>query len=97
MSSRNAYLTPAERSSAPRLHEALRAVQAAFRAGERSAQRLFVLGAGHIAADQHLQLEYMGVADPRTLQARHDDARPGDRILIAVRLGQTRLIDNEEL
>lgn len=97
LSSRNAYLTAEERRQAPALHAALAEMKSAFEGGERSVQSLQAIGAGRVAQSPAIQLEYLGIADPLTLQPRQDTAKPSDRILIAARLGQTRLIDNEEL
>jgi pantoate--beta-alanine ligase len=97
MSSRNAYLTAEERAVAPRLHEALVLMKQAFFEGETDAQRLFMLGAERIAGAPGLELEYLGVADPRTLIPRREQANAGDRLMVAARLGKARLIDNEEL
>jgi pantoate--beta-alanine ligase len=98
MSSRNAYLSPEQRQFAPKLYQALQTVNAAFADGERSAQVLVARG-GHVLTgweQNDLNVEYFTVVDPQTLEPR-ETAQPGDRALIAVRLGETRLIDNIEL
>jgi pantoate--beta-alanine ligase len=86
MSSRNAYLSPAERAEAPRLH----ALLAKVAAGEASADQALA------------ELERAGwKPDYLEVRRRRDLAppQPGDRervVLAAARLGQTRLIDNLE-
>jgi pantoate--beta-alanine ligase len=95
MSSRNAYLSPAERSVAPRLHLALQRLRQSFLAGETDAARLTTAGAAILATTDGppFQLEYLAIVDPQTLEPR-TVAQMGDRVLIAARLGTTRLIDN---
>ncbi len=96
LSSRNVHLTPDERAAAPVLHGALLAARDAFDAGERSAE---VLRArmGEVLASQPLaDVEYVSVADGLTLAELDRIERPALASL-AVRFGNTRLIDNELL
>jgi pantoate--beta-alanine ligase len=98
LSSRNSYLSEREREYAPHLYRALHAGAEAFAAGERSAQHI-IARAGHELegwTQNGLLVDYMQVVDPSTLAVR-DEAREGDRLIAAVRLGSTRLIDNVEL
>jgi pantoate--beta-alanine ligase len=93
MSSRNAYLSPAERSEALLLHEALGAGRAVLDAGERdvapvTARVRAVLGRGRL-----LQVEYVELVDIETLEPC--ERVEGDVLLaVAARVGGTRLIDN---
>jgi pantoate--beta-alanine ligase len=85
MSSRNVYLSPAERAEAPRLYQMLRQVAAGMRP-EQAVSELAAAG---------WQLDYLQV------RRREDLAppRPQDTALVALaaaRLGNTRLIDNLE-
>jgi pantoate--beta-alanine ligase len=86
LSSRNAYLSPAERAEAPRLHRALREITTA-RMDCAQAMRA---------------LERAGWKPDYVEVRRREDLRPpepGDRervALAAARLGATRLIDNLE-
>jgi pantoate--beta-alanine ligase len=98
LSSRNAYLSEAEREAAPRLYRALSALNAAFRLGEREVKRLRALGAHELEpwTGNGFELEYLEVCDPLSLEPR-SEAQAGDRALIAARLGDTRLIDNIEV
>jgi pantoate--beta-alanine ligase len=98
LSSRNRYLSPAERAAAPRIYQALTRMQELFAEGEREVARL-IASAGRLLNDGPgplIKLEYFAVVHPRSLQAR-ETAEPGDRVLIATRLGKTRLIDNVPL
>ena len=98
LSSRNGYLSPAERAQAVQLSQALRALgEAARAAGEALPARLADLE--HAARAQldasGWQTDYLAVRSRRTLQA----PQPGDALVVlgAARLGTTRLIDNLEV
>jgi pantoate--beta-alanine ligase len=93
MSSRNRYLEPAQRASALALIRALRAAQAAFKAGERSARRLEAIGRSVLRLERGLTLQYFSVADPSSLEPLKTLRGPAVA-LTACRLGKTRLIDN---
>ena len=87
LSSRNVYLSPAERTDALALSQALRAGQLAATAGsDPVAAGLAVLG-----AVPEVQVDY--------LELRSGDLGPAPtrgpaRLLVAARVGSTRLIDN---
>ncbi len=93
MSSRNAYLDPAQRAAAPVLFHALSAAATAYAAGERDAEILRELMAGIIDAEALARRQYVSCADPETLQELYG---PIQRALLsmAVYIGKTRLIDN---
>lgn len=93
LSSRNTYLTAAQRAEAPVLHRALAAARTAHAAGERDAEVLrrtirAVLGEALAPAT-----DYVSVADPDTLDEL-DVVTRGALVSLAVRFGATRLIDN---
>lgn len=92
LSSRNALLTPAERSRAIAIPRALRAVADASSAGETNADVLRAR-ARQILADEGLSPEYVAVVDPETLEELPAVDRPA-LVAVAVRVGETRLIDN---
>ena len=93
MSSRNAYLTPAERAAAPVVHAALQVGRADIDAGERDPAKVRALIADLIEAEPLADLDYAEVVDARNLQVV--DPLQGElRLLAAVRFGQARLIDN---
>lgn len=92
LSSRNAYLSPEQRRQAPRLHAALRLGSALAKRGANPT-RLLSRVRREIAGIPGARIDYVTLADARSLQ----DARElkGElRLLAAVRLGRTRLIDN---
>lgn len=95
MSSRNTYLSPAERAVAPVLHRALVAAEESYAAGHRLASELLSAAHAVLATEPTAQVEYVSVADPDTL-AELDDVDParGALLSLAARLGRTRLIDN---
>ncbi|HEY8808187.1 MAG TPA: pantoate--beta-alanine ligase [Candidatus Limnocylindria bacterium] len=92
LSSRNAYLSDAERSSASALSRGLMEAERAFEEGERDADDLRSLVAAELEA-WGLAAEYVSCADPVTLQ---ELTGPVDRgvLSLAVRVGKARLIDN---
>lgn len=91
LSSRNAYLSPDERALALGLSRGLFAAAAAYGRGERDPDRLRAVVSG--LASKAGSPDYVSVADPLTLQ---ELAGTADRaaILVACRVGKTRLIDN---
>ena len=96
LSSRNVHLSPADRAAAPVLHRALTAARRSWVAGERSADVLRDLMWETLTAEPLAAPEYVSVADGRTL--RELDRVDGPALLsLAVRFGDTRLIDNEPL
>ena len=97
-SSRNRYLSPAERARALALPRALAAVSGAFAAGERDAKRLQDRLTRQLASAD-VALEYAALVDSQSLVALLDgELAPGQgAVLIAARVGGTRLIDNTVL
>jgi pantoate--beta-alanine ligase len=108
MSSRNVYLTPDERAVAPDLYRALLAGAAAGREPGAAAKDVVVAttaalflpaeGLDPDAVDEALarprfQLEYLAVVDEDTF-VPEGELGPRSRLVVAARLGSTRLIDN---
>lgn len=93
MSSRNAYLSPAERASALCLSRALGEARALFRTGERDAAVLRERVMNMITAEPDAQIDYAELRDMDTLE---EAATASERTLLAlaVKIGKTRLIDN---
>ncbi len=92
MSSRNRYLSEAERAVAPRIHETLRAVATRIDAGERTFAALEAFGIAELRAAR-MQPDYFEIRDAQTL---YEPARTSRELVIltAARLGKARLIDN---
>ncbi|MBK7722941.1 MAG: pantoate--beta-alanine ligase [Austwickia sp.] len=98
MSSRNSYLDPAQRAAAVVLHRAMQATRTAYAGGERDADRLRTAMTEVIAGEPLAEPDYVSVADPRDLtELTVVDPAVGALASLAVRIGRTRLIDNELL
>ncbi len=93
MSSRNAYLSPKERTSALVLYRCLMKARETFQSGERDSARLIDAGKHLFAYEPSVRLDYLEIVDPDTLEAKLQVKR---RVLVAVAafVGSTRLIDN---
>lgn len=96
LSSRNAYLTDAERRAAPVLHRALRAAADRARAGEAGAAGLVALLRDTIACEPLARLDYAEAVDGETLEPV-TAAGPGTLLAVAAWFGRARLIDNISL
>jgi pantoate--beta-alanine ligase len=92
MSSRNALLSPEERSRALALPAALRAARDRATAGERSAAALLD-AAREAMLPFGVSPEYVALVDPDTLEPVETLAREA-LLAIAARVGKTHLIDN---
>lgn len=95
LSSRNAYLSAAEREVALSLSRGLRLARERFRAGERDRATLDSLVRGELER-AGAEVEYAEILDPDRLEPPAV-AGPDDVCAIAVRVGTTRLIDNAPL
>lgn len=93
LSSRNAYLGTADRARARVLSRAIFAMRDAFDAGEHSIDALETLGREVLSTQPEVAPEYLAVVDPQTLEPA-SVAEPGSIVVIAARIGTTRLIDN---
>ena len=96
LSSRNVHLSPEERAAAPVLRRALVAARDAWRAGERAGDTLRSNMQRELATEPLAEVEYVSVADGVTLEELSTVDRPA-LASVAVRFGNTRLIDNEIL
>ncbi|MBA2380536.1 MAG: pantoate--beta-alanine ligase [Chloroflexi bacterium] len=98
LSSRNVHLAPDERAAAPVLRRALLAARAGWEAGERSGDALRATMRDVLATESLAIPAYVSVADGRTLAELDRIENGGSALLsLAVRLGSTRLIDNEPI
>ena len=89
LSSRNVYLSDPERQTATRLHRSLQAIRTGLLKGEDAAalitqESLVLTAAGFV-------IDYLALRDAQTLGPARDAPR---RLLVAAKLGSTRLIDN---
>ncbi len=94
MSSRNVYLSSDERQAARVLYHALQETAAAYTSGERQPDVLREIATHIIVAEPLAALDYVSLADARTLT---EQTTPTDRPLllsIAAKIGHPRLLDN---
>lgn len=93
LSSRNRFLSSAERSDALVLSRGLAVADATARMGAPVSE---VLEAGRavIAQVPSVELDYLGALDPASAAPVEDDYRGEVVIAVAARVGATRLIDN---
>ena len=94
LSSRNRYLSSAERAAAPVLH---RALATAASAGPDGAVAARTAARAVLAEEPVITVDYLEIVDPRTFQPVADDHAGPARAIVAARLGTTRLIDNDAL
>ena len=95
MSSRNQYLTPAERARAPQIYQALQAAAARLQAGD--ADFTGIERAGFQALESvGFQPDYFSVRQAHDLSTAIANARHLV-ILTAARIGKARLIDNVQV
>jgi pantoate--beta-alanine ligase len=92
LSSRNAYLTPQQRAAAPALYRALRESARRIKAGDTIAT---VLDDGRAAiTDAGFALDYLEARHALTLAPVTSRDSGPLRLLVAAKIGNTRLIDN---
>jgi pantoate--beta-alanine ligase len=93
MSSRNVYLAGAERAAATVLRRALDAGERALDAGERDPARVADRMRAVVEAEPRAELDYAAAVNPASLTEPARLERDV-RLIIAARVGTTRLIDN---
>lgn len=96
MSSRNLYLSAAEREDALVLSLALRAARETHRKGACCAEEIVFSAMRVLKRMKSVAIEYVEAVDAETLAPEPSLERP-ILIAIAVRIGKTRLIDNTVL
>ncbi len=92
LSSRNAYLSETEREAAPTLYRVLKTCAADIKAGEPM-ENVLVAGRAEIEL-AGFALDYLEARHARTLVPIDARKEGPVRLLVAARLGKTRLIDN---
>jgi len=93
-SSRNAYLGETERKNAPALYQSLKAAADLIKKGERDLQVVRDAITAILTAGSPAQIDYVAFVDPSNF--KNVDKLEGKEVLVllAVRFGSTRLIDN---
>ncbi len=92
MSSRNVYLSPEERRTAPGLYRAMKEAARRLRGGDDIEAAM--AGGAELAAGAGFTLDYFEVRHAETLAPIASVNDGPIRILTAARIGKTRLIDN---
>ena len=93
MSSRNNYLSPAQRISALSLYNALVHAQTLVESGIKDASRIIDAASDLIQSQKETEIDYIAICDTETLV----DVKTVDRpvlMALAVKVGKPRLIDN---
>jgi pantoate ligase / CMP/dCMP kinase len=96
LSSRNQYLSPAERADAAILSQGLALAERAFQAGERQSLALINVVQNTLGRATAIKPEYIELVHPATLIPLKEIDDMG-LLAIAAHLGATRLIDNTVL
>lgn len=96
LSSRNVHLSPVERQQALALSDALRRARALVRAGETSAAVVVEAARERIASEPDARVDYIQICHQTSLDEMTTITQDS-RLLLAVRVGKTRLIDNGQL
>lgn len=95
ISSRNNYLSSEERAVAPKIYEALQATALLVQAGKTTVSELLVQTRTALALIPKATIDYVEIVDEKTLQPLSTIFPPiSARLMVAVKLGKTRLIDN---
>ena len=93
LSSRNVYLSPAERAAAPALYRALTLAREAIVSGESNVAKIKAAAMSILAAEPLIRVQYFEIVDVSEVQPVATVAGPV-RIAAAIFIGKTRLIDN---
>jgi pantoate--beta-alanine ligase len=93
MSSRNSYLSADERRKAAAIYRALSVAEQLAKTGTRQPEALKNKIEAVVREEKGIEIDYLEIADPESL-ASLASAQDGMVLLIAVRIGRTRLIDN---
>jgi pantoate--beta-alanine ligase len=94
LSSRNAYLTPEQRQAASVLKHSLDAAAQAYDKGERDPDRLRAVVQTALEAEPLAAVDYVSLADARTLQELHQPTEAPALLSIVAQIGRPRLLDN---
>ena len=95
MSSRNAYLSAAEREQALSLSSSLRKAEEMFRSGQRDAE-IIAAAVREIMEEAGAEVEYIALVKSGSVNPV-SQVSGGTIVLIAARVGKTRLLDNWEI
>ena len=94
MSSRNRYLSTAERSASLALKQTLSEASALAQGGG-SPSAVLSKATQRMQSEHMAKLDYLALVDPKTFESVHEDFKGQALMLIAAQVGKTRLIDNQ--
>lgn len=94
LSSRNRYLDGKERRAARALSLALEAAESS---ADRGVDSVIAAAQGTLMGEPLVDLDYLRIVNPETFLPVDDDYRGTALVLVAARVGTTRLIDNERI
>ena len=94
LSSRNRFLDEKQRRAARVLSTAL---EAASSSADRGIDAVLAAAQSALMGEQLVELDYLAVVHPATFLPVDDDYRGKATVLIAAKVGTTRLIDNEQI
>jgi pantoate--beta-alanine ligase len=95
-SSRNVYLSPEERQSALAIYRSFLLAQKLFQSGNTNANLLKEAIKDFLLKHPHVRkIDYVEITDEELNPV--EEVKEGDRILVALYVGNTRLIDNWRL
>ena len=95
-SSRNVYLSPEERQSASAIYRSFLLAQKLFQSGNTDANLLKEAIKDFLLKHPHVRkIDYVEITDEELKPV--EEVKEGDRILVALYVGSTRLIDNWRL
>jgi pantoate--beta-alanine ligase len=93
MSSRNVYLSASERQQSLSLIDSLNTAASVVRAGERAASTVVAQTVDRLESEPDLEVDYVKICHAETLE-EVDEIDQESVMLLAVKVGKTRLIDN---
>ena len=93
MSSRNVYLSASERQQSLSLIDSLNTAASVVRAGERAASTVVAKTVDRLESEPDLEVDYVKICNAETLE-EVDEIDQESVMLLAVKVGKTRLIDN---
>jgi pantoate--beta-alanine ligase len=94
LSSRNRFLEGRERGAARALSQALEAAESS---ADRGVDSVIAAAQGTLMGEPLVDLDYLKIVNPHTFLPVDDDYRGAALVLVAARVGTTRLIDNERI
>jgi pantoate--beta-alanine ligase len=93
MSSRNARLNPEERQKASVIYQALKKAKEVWQADEKDTAKIKDAVESALRSEPLISIDYVSIVDAETLDELERIERPAF-VLVAVKIGKIRLIDN---